>query len=82
MAMSMHLMTFKTPFGNNKAENQNLFLVFSVTDKKFRDCCKLLKDFIKTISVVIFGLVYARQSLKSIIACTFVFLFKIWRHSI
>ena len=31
--MSMHLMTFKSPFGNNKAENQNLILTFSLTDR-------------------------------------------------
>ena len=31
--MSMHLTTFKTPFGNNKAENQNLILVFSLTGR-------------------------------------------------
>ena len=29
----MHLTTFKTPFGNNEAENQNLILAFSLTDR-------------------------------------------------
>ena len=29
----MHLTSFKTPFGNNKAENQNLILAFSLTDR-------------------------------------------------
>ena len=33
MASSMHLTTFKTPFENNKAENQNLILAFSLTDR-------------------------------------------------
>ena len=32
MTMSMQLMTFATCFGNNKAENQNLFPAFSFTD--------------------------------------------------
>ena len=31
--MSMHITTFKTLFGNNKAENQNLILAFSMTDR-------------------------------------------------
>ena len=31
--MSVHLTTFKTPFGNNKAENENLILAFSLTDR-------------------------------------------------
>ena len=31
--MSMHLTSFKTPFGNNKAEDQNLILAFSLTDR-------------------------------------------------
>ena len=31
--MSVHLTTFKTPFGNNKAENQNLILAISFTEK-------------------------------------------------
>ena len=52
--MSMQLMTFTTPFGNNKAETQNLFLAFSVTDKKYRDCCKLLKEFYKNIQWLFF----------------------------
>ena len=31
--MSVHLTTFKTPFGNSKAENQNLIPAFSLTDR-------------------------------------------------
>ena len=31
--MSVHLTTFKTPFGNNKAENQNSILAFSLSDR-------------------------------------------------
>ena len=31
MTMTMQLMTFTTCFGNNKAENQNLILAFSLT---------------------------------------------------
>ena len=48
--MSMHLTTFKTSFGNNKAEKQNLILAFSLTNRnivKYRDCC-CEKSFIKT----------------------------------
>ena len=33
MAMPTHPVTFKTPFGNNKAESQNLILAFSLTDR-------------------------------------------------
>ena len=33
MTMTMQLMTFTTCFGNNKAENQNLILAFSFTDR-------------------------------------------------
>ena len=33
MTMTMQLMTFKTCFGNKKAENQNLILAFSLTDR-------------------------------------------------
>ena len=29
----MHLTTFKTPFGNSKADNRNLILTFSLTDR-------------------------------------------------
>ena len=31
--MSVHLTTFKTPCGNNKAENQNVSLAFSLSDR-------------------------------------------------
>ena len=31
MTMSMQLVTFTTCFGNNKTENQNLILAFSLT---------------------------------------------------
>ena len=31
--MSAHLTTFKTPFGSNKAENQNSIPGFSLTDR-------------------------------------------------
>ena len=31
--MSVHLTTFKTPLGNNKAENQNSILAFSLSDR-------------------------------------------------
>ena len=48
MTMTMQLTTFTTCFGNNKAENQNLILAFSLTDRKYRDCC-CKKSSIKTL---------------------------------
>ena len=33
MTMTIQLMTFTTCCGNNKAENQNLILAFSLTDR-------------------------------------------------
>ena len=33
MTMTMQLMTFTTCYGNNKAENQNLILAFSLSDR-------------------------------------------------
>ena len=33
MALYMYQTTFRTPFGNNKDENQNLILAFSLTDR-------------------------------------------------
>ena len=66
MTMSMQQMTFTTSFGNSKAENQNLFLAFSLTDGNIAIACCCEKRSIKELSsVVILGLVYNRQSLKS-----------------
>ena len=58
----MHLTTFKTPFGNDKAENQNLILAFSLTDSI---AIVAVKRVLWKHSGVIFGLVHKRQSLKS-----------------
>ena len=60
--MSMHLTTFKPPFGNNKAENQNLMLAFSLTDRNI--AIFVVKRDLWKHSGVIFGPVYNRQRLK------------------
>ena len=60
--MFVHLTTFKTPFGNGKAENQNLILAFSLSDKNI--AIFVVKRVLQKHSGVIFGLVYNRQSLK------------------
>ena len=60
--MSVHLTTFKTPFGNNKAENQNSILAFSLCDRNI--AIFVAKRVEWKHSGVIFGLVYNRQSLK------------------
>ena len=53
---------FKTPFGNNKVENQNLILAFFLTDGNI--AIFVVKRVLWKYSGVIFGLVYNRQSLK------------------
>ena len=47
--MTMQLMTFTTCFGNNKAENQNLILAFSLTDRNIA-IVVVKKSSIKTLS--------------------------------
>ena len=56
--MSVHLTTFKTPVGNNKAENQNLILAFSLTDRNI--AIIVVERVLLIHSGVIFGLVYKR----------------------
>ena len=58
--MSVHLTTFKTPFGNSKAENQNLILAFSVNDGNI--AIVAVKRVLQKHSVVIFGLVQKIQN--------------------
>ena len=66
MTMSMQQMTFKISFESSKAEDQNSILVFSLTDGNIAIACCCEKSSIKALSsVVILGLVYKRQSLKS-----------------
>ena len=61
MTVSVQLMTFITCFGNNKAENQNLILAFSVTDGNIA-IVVAKRVLLKTFSG---DFVYDRQSLKS-----------------
>ena len=63
MTMSVQLMTFTTCFGNNKAENPNLIPAFSFTGGNF--AIVVMKRVLSKHSLVIFSLVYHRQSLKS-----------------
>ena len=56
-------MTFKTSFGNNKAEKQNLIVAFSLTDRNI--AIFAVKRIILKHSGMIFGLAYKRESLKS-----------------
>ena len=62
MALSMYQTTFRTPFANNKAENQNLILAFSLTDRNI--AIFVVERVLYKHLGVIFGLVYNRQSLK------------------
>ena len=48
MTMTMQLMTFKTCFGNNEAENTFLISAFSLNDRNI--VIVVVKSFIKTLS--------------------------------
>ena len=59
----MQLMTFTTCFESNEAENAYLIFAFSLTDGNI--AIAVVKRVLLKHSVVIFGLAYNSQSLKS-----------------
>ena len=71
MKMSMQLIAFTTCFGNNKAEKQNLILLFSLTEGN------TMIVIVKKQSVLIFGLVYEGKVWKVDSDMHYVFLFDI-----
>ena len=72
MTITMQLITFKTCFGNNEAKNTGLIFAFSLTDRKIA-----IAAVKRTLSGDFLPCLLQAKFEKSIVAFTYVFLFRV-----